>query len=306
MRDDLPVQDVHLVVTSPRRRTRAALPGLSLVCVTGQSPETRAAEWLGRLAAAREAVSLRELYAGNHWRAARSLAGAITPGGYRVRVWVCSPGLGLLAWNEVVPPCAASFTPGDRDCISRRGGGPEFRAELRQWWRLLAAWPGPTPGQPRSLTALAAQHLGEPILVAASEVGLHALADDLAEILRSPGGAHRTSILATGRAGLEALADHLTFCDHHHCRRVGGTLEALPVRVARAVLLNWCDSRPIRPNVSRALDEMLADAPMQDIPVRPRRASAVLALLRPRRHARAGVRGLARLFRRRHRRPFAA
>ncbi len=274
----------------------------------GEGPQTRAAQWLDRLATARERVPVRDLYAGGHWTTVRSLAGTLAPSGHRVRVWVCTAGLGLLPWEAAVPPCAASFSPCDPDSISRRPAGPDFRADLRAWWSLLTGSPGPMPGQPRSLASLSRHYANDPILVAVCGVGLHALADDLAQMFHDPEDQSRASILASGPSGLESLADLLIFYDGYHRHLVGGPLEALPVRIARALLMDWCQERPTRFNLGRALDEVRQGATDPQTPRRRRRAAVVLALLRaavvrsprrPREYKGRSGRRLALLFRNR-------
>jgi hypothetical protein len=126
---------------------------------------------------------------------------------------------------------------------------------------------------------LVRRHPGDRVVVAATGVGLHALADDL----RDAGGAgdrESLTILTNGNAGLESFATHLVYCDARLRQVVGGTAGALAVRVARAVLLEWSNEPPTAASVRAALDRVLGNTtPGQASSHRPR-GVAVLTLLR--------------------------
>jgi hypothetical protein len=273
-------REIHLVVTCPRRRRREPSAGLALRAVPGQDHAARWVEWRRRLEDAQERAHLGELYVGGHWRVVRSLAGATARCGAPVRVWVCAAGLGLVRWDALVPPCAASFHPGDPDCASRRPGGPFFRADLRAWWGMLSAWAGPEPGQPRSVAELVRCHPGDSVLVVVSEVALHALADDLRNACGTDGAASGVAVLTTAVTGLEHLSDHLVPCAAPLRRVVGGTLQALPVSVAGAALLEWCEGLPSAPALRGVLGSVVTHAVGEEARQRRRRAGHLLALFR--------------------------
>ncbi|HKB39811.1 MAG TPA: hypothetical protein VKD72_25470, partial [Gemmataceae bacterium] len=147
--------EVHLLVTCTKRKTRSPVPALMLRSVQGETIEKKAGVWLERLRGRRaEAVPVQELYAGDHWSVVRSLAGATTSSGTRVRVWVCSAGYGLLTWDSRIASYEATFTPGQPDSVACGDGARSVESANQTWWELLASWAGPAPGMPRSVTAL--------------------------------------------------------------------------------------------------------------------------------------------------------
>jgi hypothetical protein len=108
------------------------------------------------------------------------------------------------------------------------------------------------------------------ILVAASEVYLHALAEDLREAVQGLGDPERLGILSGGCDALDGLTPFLLPCDARLQPVVGGALQSLNVRVARAALLDWCREPPTRSSLRERLAQLIAGQPPADCPRRER------------------------------------
>jgi hypothetical protein len=250
---------INLVVTCTKRKTRAAIPSLTLGSVRGDTVEVRAEEWLKRLRSCHaERLPVEALYAGDHWSVVRSLASDRTRGSRVVRIWVCSAGYGLLSWTSRVSPYAATFAPGEADSVCRQGRGAGVAAANRSWWRLLSGWAGPEPGTPRSLAGLARSAPEAPLLVAASAVHLQTLLGDLAEARRELADPGQLALLSAGAEGASNLGEHLLPCDARLQRGVGGARASLNVRLARLALRELDGAKPTL-SVLRALFSRLQD-----------------------------------------------
>ncbi len=249
---------VHIVVSCTKRKTRAPDPGLLLRSIPHGSLSARGREWLRRLRSARGAVPVSALYAGDHWVVARSLAGAATPGGEVIELWVCSAGLGLVSLAAEVPPYGATFVPGDPDSVAGEAVGPEARRCCLEWWRLLATWEGPQPGCPRTLADLVRQRHPAAVVVVASQAYLGAMSEDLGDAALALGDPERLAILSAGCDDLGPLTPHLLPCDARLQSVVGGALASLNVRVARTLLLRWCRAPVRRSLLRRQLQQRLA------------------------------------------------
>jgi hypothetical protein len=246
--------DINLVVTCTKRKTRTPLPELLLRSVPGKAPEARAARWIKRLTSCHdEAVPVEDLYAGDHWSVVRSLAGGLPFDGQFVRVSVCSAGYGLLAWGCAVHSYAATFTPGQDDSVCRSGADP---TAAQVWWRLLAGWEGPRPGEPRTLAQLARSAPGSPLLVVTSAVYLLAIAEDLEEARGSLAHPELLAILSAGADTTGPLGEHLLSCDARMQHLVGGARASLNVRLARFALRRLNGVAPTLPVLRAVFDRL--------------------------------------------------
>src|SRR5690606_19107620 len=102
-----------------------------------------------------------DLYAGEHWSIVRRLPPVTASGQSPVTLWILSAGYGLIPAKAKVRPYAATFSSGHPDCVGSNG-------ERRRWWRTLTQWPGPKPGAPRSVEALARRDPNAAIVMAVS------------------------------------------------------------------------------------------------------------------------------------------
>jgi hypothetical protein len=130
-------------------------------------------------------------------------------------------------------PYSATFDSGQSDSVAANGQGAAAREASRAWWRLLSEWVGPSPRGPRSIAELAEAHPRSPLLVAASEVYLDAVADDLREGLTKLADPDLLSVISAGSTGIDGLDKHLLPCDARLQRLVGGARASLNARLLR-------------------------------------------------------------------------
>ncbi len=242
---------VRVVVTCSNRKRLPTPARLRVRTLRARNVAARARTWIARLdGVAAESLIARDLYAGEHWQIARSLADVGREVGLAVEVWIASAGYGLVRWDHPLKPYAATFAPGHPDSVV-----PDLhpgRAEASgRWWQELSKWPGPQPHLPRSITALAAQHPGDHLVVALSSTYLAALRSDLVEAR----GSHPDHLLvvSAGTRGVPGLGSSLMPVDASLQIHVGGTRLSLNARVVRWLIQTWPQHHLESAQVSRCL-----------------------------------------------------
>ena len=236
------VDRLHLVVTCTKRKRRAALGPLRLREHPQPSLSARLSSWLDAVSRPYDpaaAVAVGDLYAGDHWRIARSLPGLAGTRGVQARLWVCSAGYGLVPGDAPVFPYSATFSRDHVDSVWRTGETPPHAETVAAWWSGLAEWEGPVAGAPRSIQALAALDPGAAVWVIASETYLDALCGDLraaAETLDHPG---HLALVSAGTPRLPGLERNQLQFDWRLQGPYGplrGAAMSLNVRVAELLL----------------------------------------------------------------------
>lgn len=219
---------VRVVVTCTHRKRLPVPDALRLRHVTGVRQATRLRAWTERLGAnPAETLPARELYAGEHWDVARRLTATTAP--TRVELWVCSAGYGLIPATSAIRPYSATFTPGHADSI------PDGAEGASAWWEALCDWGGLAPG-PRSIADLVANDSSSRILLCLSATYLRACADDIARVAERTTRPGQLSIISAGTKITNELEDCLLPADARLQGAVGGTRQALNVRIAEHLL----------------------------------------------------------------------
>jgi len=220
---------IHVIVTCTSRKTIPVPPVLRLDSIPGPSTAQRARAWVSRLSGPYKApvIEAERLYAGEHWMIARSLPGLAAE--RAVRLWVCSAGYGLMSAGAPVRPYAATFS-GRTDRVPGGPGG------ARQWWHALAGWEGPEPGQPRSIASLAASDPKACLLLALSASYLDACRDDIAAAAAQVPDPDRLVLISAGARPSGPVAEAMVPADAKLQAVLGGTRQALNVRIAARLL----------------------------------------------------------------------
>ena len=242
---------VHVVVTCANRKTVPVPAGLRLDSVPRRSGAGRAREWIRRLTglAGVPFTAARDLYAGEHWMIARGLPGAA--GQAQVRLWVCSAGYGLIPADAQVRPYAATFS-GPEDRVPGGADG------ARQWWQALAGWEGPAPGQPRSITSLAAADPSASFLLALSAAYLDACRDDITDAATQVADPDTFMVISAGARFPGSTAGVMVPASARLQSCLGGTRQALNIRIAAHLLSAGISSRA---DASRYLTQLITEQP---------------------------------------------
>lgn len=243
---------MHVIVACANRKTAAIPAEFRLGSLTDLTATPEAArEWAARLSGPVGAAHLaaENLYAGEHWAVARQLP--VSAAAHATQLWVCSAGYGLIPAPALIRPYAATFS-GQEDRVP---GGAEG---ARRWWQALAQWEGPAPGQPRSIRELAAAKPAASVMIALSAAYLDACRDDIAaaaEELRDP---DRLLVISAGARGPGLLPGLIVPADARLQAVLGGTRQALNVRIAARLLEAGITSRA---KATLHMAELLASQP---------------------------------------------
>ena len=200
-------------------------------------------------------VPVRELYMGEHWQVALSLAKVGEAAGLALELWVVSAGYGLVHEGDLVKPYAATFTPGLPDSLIRPDHGGR-RTSTSDWWAQLALWQGPTSGNPRTLSDLARRNPADYLVVALGSTYLEAVIDDVdaaRTLLTDPA---LLLVISAGTRPSNRLGSNLIPIDSSHQQSLGGTRLSLNVRAARWLVATSADHRFDHALVARKLAEV--------------------------------------------------
>ena len=224
---------LHIVLSCTSRKRTGANSYPRLSEVVANDVESRARAWISKLDGTPSTHSVRELYAGEYWRAGLDLAeraSLLLP----TSTWVLSAGLGLISLNDVVPAYGATLASGHKDSVVRVTDERSAREVRRKWWSELAAWRGPVgPSRPRLVSDLARDRSAT-IVVCAGRDYLSAVAPDLVEasVALDPG-----QMLVFGSGPPETgLASAWVQVPGQLRIRFGGTMSSTGVRVASAMV----------------------------------------------------------------------
>jgi hypothetical protein len=261
-----PVLDrLHLVVTCTKGKRRAALAQLRLREHGQRSIAGRLSSWLKALSHPHDpadAVSVGDLYAGDHWQIARTLPGLAAVRGVQARLWVCSAGYGLIRGDTAVYPYSATFSAGHADSVWTANQRLSHADSVAGWWSGLAEWPGPAAGAPRSVQALAALDPGAAIWVIASETYLDAMRADLLAAAGILKNSDHLALVSAGTPRLPGLQQNQLQFDWRLQGPQGplrGAAMSLNVRVAQMLLEEGCE--PVVPSLNERLQRYTRSIP---------------------------------------------
>jgi len=222
------ITTVHMIVTCSNRKTRAVPGHLRLANIPGATTAQRARKWITRLDNEKSTLPIvaRELYAGEQWAIARALPDRGLAH-EKVRLWACSAGYGLIPATAPIHAYAATFTTGHADSVT---------GKTARWWQALGDWSGPDPAQPRTIRALAEADPGAVFMLMLSPPYMQACQDDITAACEMISNLDRFLLISAGARKLRDLAAILVPSDARlqHC--LGGSRQALNVRVGESLL----------------------------------------------------------------------
>ncbi len=234
---------VRLVVTCSARKSMEPVRPLMLQTLHEKDVRLKAKRWINLIESSNspsmDAVSL---YCGDHWSVVRSIEESFVRGDRRLETWICSAGYGLIRPSSSLKPYSATFTPGHPDTVAPQTIG-DASAYHRSWWGELSRWAGPSDSPTRTVTELARECTNAPILVAASNVYLQAIADDLIQAKDALADPDLLIIVSAGTRPAGPLSKQTLPIDATMIASVGGTMRSINARIALKIL---SDSRKVR------------------------------------------------------------
>lgn len=231
---------INLVVACTNRKT--APPVLRMRDYRALPFQARLQRWVAALAdgIAEGTTPARNLYAGDHWTIARTLA-EDPPEGTSIRLWVSSAGYGLVALDDELIPYSATFSARLEDSVI---GDDESLGTPRQqnvlWWQGLTAMRAQPPGKPRTVTEIATTEPNAPLMISASPRYIEAMLPDITSARLQLTTPDLLSIFSSREARLLELAGHAVPYDGRLQRpqetsgqsAIGGAYPSLNIRAA--------------------------------------------------------------------------
>jgi hypothetical protein len=157
---------IHVVAGCAARKAVLPPRDLYLRSVPHKRVESRAAEWIRRLRAAKTTHEAINLYQGEYWQVVRALSA-----GADAHLWIASAGYGLIPADKRVSSYSATFASGDADSVVQAANG---RNASRTWWTLLRGFAAAEPEIGPS----------DVVVVIASAAYVHAAGEDLLQMRR--------------------------------------------------------------------------------------------------------------------------
>jgi len=228
---------INIVVTCTSRKTRSPLARFRVRTVRDKAIQDRALNWIERLRAKGSSQTVAsELYCGEYWSVVRSLPAVAKKSGVRPRIWICSAGYGLISPQSLVRSYSATFSPYERDSVTRGFDADARKVAAQLWWRSISGWSGPSGNELRSFTAIARQYPSVPLLVVVSPDYLQAIEPDLTRAALALSRPDLLLIVSAGMRTFGNLTNHLLPCDARLQSCLGGTRGTLNIRIARRLL----------------------------------------------------------------------
>ena len=227
----------NILITCTKRKRAPIAKSQHLRRVPRSEPRGVAEVWTKKLSAAEGTkVQATELYAGDHWRVASGLQNSADHHGIDSKLWVVSAGYGLIPGTASIHPYSATFSSNDPDEVLGRFKNIEPAEALKQWWKALSRWKGPSPREPRSIKNLVSIDPKSPLLVVSSPKYLNAIEDDLLAARSVMAKPNLLIIASAGCSKTSPLADNVLNFSGDLQHTLGGALMSLNARVARAAI----------------------------------------------------------------------
>jgi hypothetical protein len=244
---------LHIITTCTERKTARAPAELHLRNVPDGTPEIRAKTWIARLIAEKSIspVPALDLYAGEHWRVAKTLPSLA--GTHDAYLWTCSAGYGLISERAQVKPYAATLSPGHLDSVA------SSKASAAVWWRCMASWEGPEPGTPRAIAELANSDRDATYILVLSATYLQASSADIELAAKVVTDSSRFLIVSSGTRATGPLGKLLLPANARLQAHFGGTRQVLNARIAADLITKQFTSYTVAANYLHELLEKQPD-----------------------------------------------
>jgi hypothetical protein len=200
----------------------------------------------------------------------KALVPAAEASGYKANIWICSAGYGLLSLDCKIHPYSATFAPHHPDSVCRKVSGKVSESLPQAWWRLLSEWEGPTSAMPRRLADVPHSFHGSAIWIVASEIYLHAIAEDVRALAAQLCDRDCLSLFSAGTKSLPGLTEYLLPLDARLQGVAGGARRSLNIRLARHALLKLKKTGPEHSSLKSAFEKLSATQPTLISPARTR------------------------------------
>lgn len=226
---------VHVIAACTDRKRLPIPAQRRLRAIHGRTLDGRFASWRRALASGAPGDRCAaDLYSGDHWSVVRALAKTAASQGWRVRLWAASAGYGLIPADATIVPYSATFVSGHPDSVTTADSST-WREDVRAWWRLQGAAPGPDLSAARRVADLAAEG-PRAILIVASDAYISAMEEDLVAAREALPDPERLLVVSARPRRATDLVVNWIETDARLRQALGGAVGSLHARVARHLL----------------------------------------------------------------------
>jgi len=176
-----------------------------------------------------------DLYAGDHWVITKQLVPQFPT--LKVRVWVMSPGYGLIDATDKIVPYVATFSPNHSESV-HFDPDRSYNDANREWWNYLTQWRPVGILTPRSISELSLKFPKDRLIVVGSKRYLNLLRDDLLRLVGNKDFNKKNLYIvsAGSRRSQSALARYFVPSEKKLRKIIGGGDASLNIRTAKLVL----------------------------------------------------------------------
>jgi len=250
---------IHVIVNPTNRKKHKAM--LNLGDNKSIRGEDRYTAWTTALDAYDgDRVAATDVYAGDHWVITKDLASQFPV--FNVRIWVISPGYGLIYANSEIVPYSATFSPDHRESV-HIDPESDFNDTNREWWNYLSQWQPIGINTPRSISELSLQYPDDRFVLVGSLRYLNLLRDDLHSLIANRHFNHDNLyvVSAGSRKSLKFLARYVVPSERKLRNIVGGGDASLNIRTAKLAITLLSEGRTSIAEVRSSIESLLEQIP---------------------------------------------
>jgi len=259
MSEQISKHTIHLIVNPTNRKKRKAM--LNLGDIESIQITDRYTAWTTALDAYDgDLIAAINFYAGDHWVITKELASQFPM--FNVRVWILSPGYGLIEARNKIAPYAATFSPDHEESV-HVDPETDFNDTNRQWWNCLSQWQPIGIDTPRSISALSLQFPEDRLIIVGSRRYFNLLRDDLHKLIENRHFNHDNLYLvsAGSKNSHRSLARYFVPSERKLRKIIGGGDASLNIRTTKLVLTLLSEGKTNIAGVQASIDSLLEQIP---------------------------------------------
>ena len=181
--------------------------------------------WCEQLENAEQKVPANEVYAGDHWKVAKSI---VKP---NLELWVLSAGYGLIHNSSKIGSYDATFSSGSENSINKTG------LTNREWWNTLHERRNSDVSKCESLRSLVSTNTDDVFFIAASPGYLKVIQDELEQLVLEKKLTNENFFIVSSKHNIsEQLIPFFLESKADFCSTLKGGRVSLNIRLAKYLL----------------------------------------------------------------------
>jgi hypothetical protein len=188
-------------------------------------PDTIIDSWYKQLESAQEKLPASDVYAGDHWKVAKSVLDQ------NIDLWVLSAGYGLIHNSTNIGSYDATFSSGSDNSINKTG------ISNSEWWDKLHQVRDGKAFKCQSLYSLVSNNIEDVFFVAASPNYLNVIQNELKQLVVDRKLTNKNFFIISSKHNIdEKLTPYFLESNADFCRTINGGKVSLNIRLAKYLL----------------------------------------------------------------------